>query len=200
VYLFSNVLAREQEKRCEIEQQLLNAVRRRKFKESSQLVASFDAQRVFPRKGQRELTRDMAMLKTMFTGVPEALSLLTDDQLEPLRIAAGMMFLWGTNRAKKWLPSDFQTGLDIDGEAAARMLVFHASNQSALVNYRRSEVVKGVTIIVAQDACDACQTLADKTYKFNDVPVLPYVKCTHEKGCRCTYAPITKSYSELGLK
>lgn len=193
-------LARDQEQQCEIEQQVLDALRRRKFKESSRLVASFDAERVFPRKGQHELTRDMAMLKTIFASVPEALSLLTDDRLEQLRIAAGMMFLWGTNKAKKWLPSDFETGLDISSDATARMLVFHASNQRALANYRRSEVVKGVEIIVAEDACEACRKLADKTYKFNEVPLLPHVKCTHEKGCRCTYAPVTKSYSELGLK
>ncbi len=193
-------LIREQEKQYEIEQQVLDALWRRRFKESSRLVASFDAQRVFPRKGQYELTRDMAMLKTIFTSVPEALSLLTDDQLEQLRIAAGMMFLWGANKAKKWLPSDFETGLSIGIDAAARMLVFHASNQRSLTNYRQSEVVKGVEIIVAEDACEACRKLAGEAYNFNEVPVLPYVKCTHEKGCRCTYAPITKNYSELGLK
>jgi hypothetical protein len=62
----------------------------------------------------------------------------------------------------------------------------------ALENYRRnSNVVTGIEILVAPDSCEACKELTGKKFTLENVPDLPNLNCTHEKGCRCCYIPIT---------
>jgi hypothetical protein len=77
---------------------------------------------------------------------------------------------------------------------------FGESNRRALAQYRESDAVKAVEILVAEDGCDACKAAAGKQYDLDDVPVLPNPQCPHKKGCRCTYVAITKSYAELGIE
>lgn len=113
------------------------------------------------------------------------MSSLNEEQLEYLRVAAGMMHLWGTNQAKDWLPEEFETGLIMDNDATARMLLFHASHQRSIAQYRAAGV-KTVEVLATDNSCKACKKLAGRKYKLNEVPELPHEKCTSEMGCRCT--------------
>jgi phage FluMu protein Com len=49
--------------------------------------------------------------------------------------------------------------------------------------------VKAIRIIVGIDACPTCQQL-EGTYSKNDVPKLPVVGCSHDRGCKCYYEPV----------
>jgi len=64
-----------------------------------------------------------------------------------------MMELWGTNTASKWLPANYETGLPVDNDnaarifdTAARMILFKQSNAAALKGYAESGVVHYVEI------------------------------------------------------
>ena len=190
-------VANEKAKRSKVEQQVLDYLQQRKFKEASITVASYEAEQVFPRGigiGWKHYNpaRDMAMLNIIFSGKPRILASLSDSHLDKLRLVAGMMYLWGTNQCKEWLPPNFETDLAMDNDAAARMFVFYASHQISLADYKRSGVVKQVEISATQDSCNACKRIAGKRYKLNEVPELPYEHCMHQMGCRCTLLPITK--------
>ena len=192
-------LANEKEKRARVEQQVLNALRRRKFKEACLMVASFEAEQVFPRGlsikwRHYNPTRDVAMLRTIFVSRLKILAHLNDKELDQLRIAAGMMHLWGTSAAKEWLPPDFETELAMDSDAAVRMLGSYVSHQINMAEYRQSRVIKAVEIYNCNDSsvCDACRKLARRKYKLNKVPELPYEKCTSEMGCRCWVVPVVE--------
>ncbi len=183
-------LAQEKEKRAGVEKQTLQALQQRKFKEASQMVAVFEAQQVLPRGvnidwKHHNPAHDVATLKTMFKSKPKILGSLNDEQMECLHIAAGMMHLWGTNQAKDWLSDNFKTGLIMDNDAAARMILFYASHQCSIAEYR-TVGVKTVKILTTDNSCEACKKLAKRKYKMNEVPELPYEKCTSEMGCRCT--------------
>ena len=184
-------LAREEEKRARVEHQVLSALQERKFREASQLVSSFEAEQVFPRGlnidwKNYDPTHDVAMLETMFRSKLKVLARLSGEQLDQLRVAAGMMHLWGNNKAREWLPPGFETRLTMDNDAVARMIVSHASHQINMAQYRKAGV-KTVEIRTANDrlVCHACRELAKKEYKLNQVPELPYEECTSEMGCRC---------------
>jgi len=191
-------LARERAKRNRVEQQVMEYLRRRKFKDASITVASYEAEQVFPRGigidwRHHDPVHDMAMLNFIFGSKPKILAHLNDEQSSVLRLVAGMMYLWGTNRAKKeWLPPNFETNLAMDNNAAARMFLFYATYQVNINNYRQSGVVKQVEILAAPDSCDACKKISGKRFKLSEVPELPYEHCTHKMGCRCTLLPITK--------
>jgi hypothetical protein len=183
-------LAQEKEKRIKVEEQTLQALRQCRFREASQAVAAFEAQQVFPRGigidwKHYNPAHDVAMLEVIFQASPKILSSLNDEQMKHLRLAAGMMHLWGTNRAESWLPNGFETGLIMDNDAAARMILFYASHQRSIAQYRAAGVRK-VEILATDNSCTACKKLAKKKYKIDEVPELPYEKCTSEMGCRCT--------------
>jgi len=49
--------------------------------------------------------------------------------------------------------------------------------------------VKNLRLIVARDACPACQAMQG-TYFKEDVPALPIHGCSSPDGCRCMVVPL----------
>jgi hypothetical protein len=188
----SQYLALAKQRREAVEQEVLAMLQKGKYKEASLLVSSYEAKQVFSRGlgidwKKHDPGRDVQMLKSIFGSKPKILARLDQAKLGPLRLAAGMMELWGFSDATTWLPAGLETGLAMDSDAAARMLFFYACHQATLEGYRKSSVVKAVKILSCIDGCtcEACRKLAGKEYKLSDVPELPYEKCTSEMGCRC---------------
>ena len=181
----------EKEKRVKIEQQVMDAIRKRKFKEASQLVAVFEAEQVFQRGIDIDWknynpNQDAAILSNIFDGVPKRLGGINTKLLEQLRVAAGMMHMWGTNRGKEWLSISDTKGLVVDANLAIRLLLSYAMYRHEIADYKRLGI-KMVKILTCNDSyvCDECRKLASKSHKLNEVPELPYEKCTCELGCRC---------------
>lgn len=188
-------LSAEKTKRARLEEQVLEYLKQRKFKEASVTVAGYEAEQVFPRGigidwENHNPARDIEMLKLIFSGKPKILSRLNDDQLAALRLAAGMISLLGTNQGKEWLPPNFETGMAMDNDAAARMLFFYASHKANIASYRQGGVVKEVEILAAQGSCETCKKMSGRKYRLNEVLELPYEHCIHEMGCRCTLIPV----------
>jgi hypothetical protein len=179
----------EKEKRLNVEQQVLDALQNRKFKEASLACSSHEAEQVFP-SGigilSRDTTHDIAVLRIIFDSNPKILRNLNNEWLEHLRLAAGMMYLWSIRRANNFIPPNLETGLLLDGISAARMIKFHAINQVNLAQYREWGA-KVVNISTANDGvtCEACKKIGDKKFKIDEVVELPYERCTCEGGCRC---------------
>lgn len=48
--------------------------------------------------------------------------------------------------------------------------------------------IKYIVIVAPEDACPACQNLTG-TYPKDQVPRLPFEKCSHPLGCRSYYLP-----------
>jgi len=194
----------EKEKHTQVERQVMEYLTRRKFREASLAVAAWEKDQVFPlelatgikTEKHNNSNRDIEtsqhrikMLNTIFeSNPPKIIAPIGDEKLEALRIAAAMMTLWGENKAKKWLPDDFETGLPFDYDTVVRMINFQAVHQRTLELYR-SEGLKHVEILPAFDSCESCRKLAG-TYKLNEAPELPNEHCTDKMGCRCTYLPV----------
>ena len=179
------------------EREVLAMLQKGKYREASLAVSSYEARQVFPRGWafgtdwrKHDPTRDVATLKQIFSSKPKPLAQLDQSKLGALRIAAGMMALWGTSEAGAWLPSHFETGLTIDNDAAAQTLLFGSSHQSQLEQWRQSGVVAGVRVLTAKDSCNECRKLEGKKYRLSEAPELPNAKCTSPKGCRCTLTAI----------
>ena len=58
----------------------------------------------------------------------------------------------------------------------------------ALDELRSSPRVYRVRLVVAGDACPACQAASGEFVK-EAIPALPTPGCSHLHGCRCFYAP-----------
>lgn len=194
--LANEYLAAEKENRAQAEQQTIEYIRNQDFKKASLEVAVFETEQVFPRGigiewQHHNPDRDIRLLTTIFNAKPKILSKLGNEKMEDLRLGASMMALWGENTAYKWLPSTFNTGLSLDVDTAARMIFFHAIHQEEMKQLRESGFVKFVEIFNNNpDSCKACKNLANRIYRLEEVPELPYEHCTSEMGCRCLVSAI----------
>jgi hypothetical protein len=191
----------EREKRTSLEQAVLDALRERDFRKAADLRVSYEAEQVFPRgmgidwQDYSFSAADMAMLSTIFQHRPKVLAQLSDEQLEPLRLAAGMYLLgWNRGQVSDWLPSDLETGLQVSNDAAAMLLHSYAKNLEEIRTARRQSRAGVFQYIVEIQTCsdgivcEACRELASREYVPDDVPELPNERCRSEDGCRCWYS------------
>ena len=67
-------------------------------------------------------------------------------------------------------------------------LTKYSTTSIALNKFQTNQRVKLVRLVVMEDACPACKTMAG-TYQKDQVPALPSEGCSHHTGCRCFYQP-----------
>ena len=183
----------EKEQRNKVEQEVFNYLTKRMLYEASMLAANYIEELVESRGLGNNWKRpspefETEILKLIFNNKPYILSKLEDTKLEVLRMSAAMMELWGESTAIKWLPTDFETGLSIDNDSTARMLLFNAMSITNLKQYKESGL-KYIEVLGASNSCPICNKIAGKRYAINEAPTLPNPNCTHELGCRCVYLP-----------
>jgi SAP domain len=185
--------ASENEKRSNVEKQIFDYLTQRMLGEASLLAGSYIDGLMETHGLGKSWKRpspefEAGVLKIIFNNKPEILSNLDETKLETLRMGAAMLELLGTNSATKRLPPNFETGLTIDNDSAARMLLFNAMSIIHLKQYKESSL-KYVEVLGATTSCSFCKNIAGKRYAINEAPTLPNPKCTHELGCRCVYLP-----------
>lgn len=185
-------VARQDERRATTENEVLRLLERRDYVKAVRAVVAFEATQVFPRGlgidwSNYDGSSDIKALKTIFETKPRILDDINNDLLENLRVSAGMMQLWGTNRAAPWLSEDFTTGIHLDADSAARMLVFYASHLRVMEQYKEAGVRTAEVMAVGDNlTCSACHAINGKKYRLEAALELPYANCTCEIGCRCT--------------
>lgn len=181
-------LDEEKKKKEAVEHQVFQALQARDFEVACRLANAYHRQKVFfpglNTGGTRMDLFDPSHLGLFFSEKPKILGDINTNNLNSLRVAAGMKYLLYVRKAGDWLPKDFQLDSRLDVETAARMISFHSNYLNNLSRFERHGT-KEVSIIVADDACEHCQKLKDKKYDLKTVPELPFEKCTSDKGCRC---------------
>ena len=73
--------------------------------------------------------------------------------------------------------------------------------EKTLAQYRLGMKAKGsiagVSILIDEDGCEACQGLAhDAVYHPDDAPHLPLPACSKGRQCRCVYRPVMTYQNE----
>lgn len=183
-------LVQQEQARTGVEAECLTAVQERRFRDAARAMAAYEAQQVFPRGlgidwSKPDLTRYERVLGLIFFAVPSILKGLEPEHWEPLRTGAAMMTLWGTARCRKWLPEGLETGVRLDNDTAARMILFHATHLQNLQSYRQLGVKKVSVSTAGVNSCPICRNMEGKTFSIDRVPELPHPSCTYELGCRC---------------
>lgn len=212
--LAEQYLAKEQEKKEYAERLALDALRAYDFKTACMLSASYEAENLFPREplilgqtydptraaaGWKEYNpaEDVEMLKKIFECKPKILARLNNDQLNLVRIAAGMTHLWCSGEGESWLPfwlpGDFKTELSMDSAAAPRMILFYLDHLTDLETYRNTGI-KIVEIMTSDPGdphcCTACRKIEKRKCRVDEVPEFPNENCTSALGCRCEAVPV----------
>lgn len=190
----NSYLEEEKAKKLRAEQESLNLLKMREYSKAVQIVAKYESSQVFPRGlgidwDHYDSTADIGMLNIIFNATPEILRGMDENRLSHIRLTAGMAQLWGTNTGRPWLPENFESQDHLRGDIASEMLVDYASHLRSMQGYREVGV-KTVEILGARDenVCSECRKIIGKKFKLDNVPELPYARCTSKFGCRCTTA------------
>lgn len=194
--LAEEYLAREKTNRQRTEKLVLSALFKHDFRKASKLVANFEANQVFPRGmgiewNNYDTSQDVIVLKNIFTRKPKALANMDDEDLEPIRVAAGMFqLMWNKGQVANWLLENSKTDLDFEPDRFADMLFSYAKFNEVIQDCRKSGY-KYVEIYTCNDnlVCDSCKKISGKKHKLSEVPELPFDHCTSAEGCRCWASP-----------
>ena len=194
-------LREQRDRRLDAEQNSLAMLVKQDFTEAVRLMAHYESNQVFPRGvgidwSNYDCKPATESLRIISQKRPGILNGMNTNRLEELRLAAGMIQLWGAADAKRWLPADFETGIHFDADVAARMLSFYAINLGRLSEYEDPDLdgfVTGIEISAIDDGrhCPECRLINGKMYSLGQAPELPFPKCTSAMGCRCMVIPIT---------
>ena len=200
-YWYMRCQYKGREKKTAAEQEVFDLLTRRELSKAARTLASYEATQVFPRgailgvggeilRGE-ELREDVTKgairdLEVIFSETPGILKGIDTSRLEKLRVATGMMLLSGhSKKARSWLPDGFETGIHLDGDVAARMLVFYASRKRDIETYKEMGV-KNLEVWTVGDDCPECREISGKKYLLANAPELPHPKCTSKMRCRCS--------------
>jgi hypothetical protein len=191
----------ETARRLQAEQQTAAALRERRYSQAARVTCAFEAAQVFPRDqllgaasvaqlrqwwAKKDVADDEALLRELWAGTPASAARLSPNHHEVLRLAAAMRWLWGP-KPGNWLPDDFATELALDSSWLPLLFENYAWHRQE-VKQLRAQGIKRVQIGNCNDdgVCQACWSLAGRKYRLEEVPELPYARCTSETGCRCT--------------
>ena len=185
-------IERRANQRTQAESETLAFLAAQDFASASRRVAEYEATQVFSRGlgidwANHNPAPDVAVLETIYSRVPGILKGLNPTALPALRTGAAMSYLWGTGRAKPWMPADLVTGCRLDAETCARMFIFLGYSRRTLDEFFEKSygVVHGAEILAAPDACPTCAALNGVRFRPGEVPEIPHPECTSTKGCRC---------------
>lgn len=186
---------KEAYKKCE--EQLINALKNKDFELAASTVIDYEKEQIFQRGmgidwNKKSPVKFQNTLNLIFISKPGIIKDIEETEMEPLRVAAGMMYLQGKKWSNAWLPENFILHHKFDAETASRMLLFYSTHKENLMQYKTSSVIKEVEICSAYDSCDECKKLNGKKFTLEHAPELPYEKCTSEMGCRCTFIPVVE--------
>jgi len=202
--LVEKYLTEENEKQEVAEKKTYEFLKQQEFIEAIRVMVQYESLQVFPRGlgidwNTYESTSLFAgmvdALKAIFKSTPAILQAkdFEESQLKQIRLAAGMMRIWGARTAQRWMPQGVdKTTLDA-WDIASRMLDFHAYSLGMIQSFKEVGVRNVEVSGIADDRqCPECKKIDGKRFKLEDAPELPYVKCTCEMGCRCLLIPEDK--------
>jgi hypothetical protein len=190
--LAESYLAKSRAEREKTELATLDALCNGQLDKACMLVANYEASQPFQRGlgTTYDPNRDLRILKFIFNEIPAILKGVSTQNVNVLKPVAGMMLLWGQSRPlPQWLPINYSTDHHYTPDVVARMLMFNGIHRDTLNRYLQFDT-KFVEISGTDDSCSECQRLAGKKYKISEAPLLPYHKCSNERGCRCAYLPV----------
>jgi hypothetical protein len=139
---------------------------------------------------------DDAIVRTMQLILDRTPALLADcpqEILAPLRVAAAMMELWGTNNIRQFVSIEGELNYRFDAETIAHSLHSHASFLNRMEGFRESGFTH-VSFLGTKDDdnCEACRASDGLRFTIDEVPELPLANCRCETGYGCRIIPIVE--------
>ena len=131
-------------------------------------------------------SRLIKSLERMSKSTPPILRELSKEKLDELRKAAVFDLFWGS--VPKWLSNNLDTGTHLNVNTVCRMFSFHDSflNSKEVIKSSPFKMKTRILTVNDEQTCPACREISGwEYYNIDEVPELPYAKCSAKNGCRC---------------
>jgi len=154
---------------------------------------------------------DLSILQSIFSARIKRQIGFDESILEIIRIAAGMMHLWGESKPSPWLPDDiYPEGIDWDdlppGADIAPVISFateayailsHAL-ETARITQMKEAGIESVRTLTARlgNECPVCRAEEERLYHIDDCPVLPHEGCSCKNGCKCVALSVMPEWKD----
>jgi hypothetical protein len=191
-----NYLQKKEIEKEEVEKILINLLQQNLFDKSSDLVTEYDARQLFPKRNvgngtNNKYKQDLEVLTLISTSHPKILKEISTNELDDIRLAASMMYLWDTHTGMKWIPAQFKLSTRIGVDTAIRMLCSYSVNHFKLSEFQPGkDGIVWATISTKEECCSECNMLSGKIYQLKDAVEIPFERCTNIMGCECSYSPL----------
>jgi len=200
----------------EMGRRALDALRNEDFASAISTVLAFEDKLGFPASPMMspEDARKFVCqsIPLAFAAKPKILSAVSEDVMRCLRFTAAASELCvlcrGCGEAKCFAPDtdlikSLKTGLDMENQAALRMVIFHVNFQYKKETWKQMGVRRvQLRAIHHPDEmrvpCQTCMELDGREWPIDEVPDLPYQHCTSKFGCRCFAMPMSIPISRPG--
>jgi hypothetical protein len=122
----------ERERKRRAEQECVELLQKREFREACSKVAAYENAKVFKRGigidwATHSFRNEICVLDYLFSNVPKCFVGVSEEKLTQLRIAAGADLLWGSSIPWLYRPSLDEIGLN--SEAATMLLLLNAQRE-----------------------------------------------------------------------
>lgn len=139
----------------------------------------------------RETAADVAVLKEIFSLRPKILSELAESEWKPLLIVVALSDLLSGRLSLEWIPAGFVGVSKFDTAVTVQMMQSHLRYIREFKKLHALGMRASIQCSAPNaGSCDACMQIADKIGNLDNLPELPYEKCTCSEGCRCWIQPI----------
>lgn len=182
--------AQENERKRKAEKECLEALQAGQLKEACLKVAVHESSKVYKRGvgidwENYNPASDLSVLRYLFSGAPSHLKKLPDEKLLQLRVAAGMILLWGANDPRPWLSGTSCDEVGLDSDVATMMLLSNAQHHERIASMKAAGIKKVEIAGSGLEVCEECWKHQGMVYDINKVPDIPFEKCTCENGYKC---------------
>lgn len=163
--------------------------------EAANTMVQYEQRQVFPRGigvkwDKHEIAQDVEELELILHKTPGILADMSIEDIDSIRVPAGMTRLFGTNTAKKWLPGEVTTGIHLSPDEACRMLVFYARNIVKINQAMKFGATHLQFNCGSQNLCEACKRIDGNSFPINLAPEIPLKNCKCVHGCSVITNPI----------
>lgn len=161
-------------------------------------VGDFEAKQPFPRwiwidwknYSKSMYSSDLEVLNLIFNSKPLVLKNIEWLLYQKVRLWSALSYLWWSSSATQYFSkedvSEFKNS-NIDFEKLCRLLFFYSKDVYDKKNWSESGFVKSVEILWGgKSCCDYCKEMNGKIFKIDEVPELPFEKCSSVNWCKCS--------------
>jgi hypothetical protein len=135
-------------------------------------------------KSNENLYFDGDKMEIILSANPALINHLDNESKSLLRAVCCMPLIWYDEKPVEWLPETFKSKIP---DTLINLFIQHSEILDNINRYDDEDKIEIIFDRYDIDSCNLCRGLDGKTLLKKEIPELPYLNCTSQKGCQCDF-------------